>query len=402
MGDEIARLKTCCFGELLNSTERYLAGLRKNRDEIISLLRHLEKLEVTEVVHPCLYKTCLEARRLLVEKMTRVMTEFDNAKLRSPSDIAEVKEKITQTLARVGHIMKAHGEKPSMLFEREMKTLKRLLAELCRTANAFIKTIQKFEPRIEKLNRLQIGLEEYTKMCAELKQCKKRLEEMYEKVQEARADLEEKRLETKELVESGPYSKAVELSEAIRKIDAQKAYEKHAFEKRLHAVSKVLRKVGKIKESELSKDERNMLAVIVHDPVAVLETKQKALAAQRLLEFVLKILEVSELVEGKKKQKLVRELRSIVSDGFVVKTFEKIADLEMKRKQLLDEFEEKPQIRHAKLEATRMEIEERIKNIETQIHQEKRRIAVLTERVQRLESEIAGMSREIGLTVTFS
>lgn len=68
-------------------------------------------------------------------------------------------------------------------------------------------------------------------------------------------------------------------------------------------------------EKELSRERRLLISVLIHEPASVLDTEEKARAAQSLLEVVLTVAESEQIEKDKKKQeKMMAELRRLISE----------------------------------------------------------------------------------------
>ncbi len=401
VGKEVEKRKTEQLEKFKNFAKEPLRKLQHQRAEILKVLKQLKESEVSEEIHPGLYRASIEARRLLVEKTTRVLEEVKIGELKALDDITTLKERLERISTQTAHAILAHGKRPSIVFGREMRALKTAIIEFQQTVNEITKKIEEMSPVIEQLNLLKAKTESYQQLKIEMIEREKQLATLRNRKKELEAEAEKKQKEAEIFARSPHYREAEELAKKIREVEAEIARIQHEFETRVHTVNRLLRKIRKVVEKELSRERRLLISVLIHEPASVLDTEEKARAAQSLLEVVLTVAESEQIEKDKKKQeKMMAELRRLISEKTIESTFNRIRSLQSEKEKLLARWEKEPELEYARIKSAARELEEQTKQIEKEIQ--------LMEsmshggKVNQLQEEIKQIGKELGMEITFS
>ena len=123
---EARKLKREALENARRNTEPLLERITRIKENIISLVESLAQAESTEEVHPRLYKSAIEARRLLVDKATRAAKEINPPSRPTWQELMD----FNRSLARASNLLSessiSHGRYVGTLFRREMQQLMQL------------------------------------------------------------------------------------------------------------------------------------------------------------------------------------------------------------------------------------------------------------------------------------
>ena len=212
VGKEVEKRKTEQLEKFKNFAKEPLRKLQHQRAEILKVLKQLKESEVSEEIHPGLYRASIEARRLLVEKTTRVLEEVKIGELKALDDITTLKERLERISTQTAHAILAHGKRPSIVFGREMRALKTAIIEFQQTVNEITKKIEEMSPVIEQLNLLKAKTESYQQLKIEMTEREKQLATLRNRKKELEAEAEKKQKEAEIFARSPHYREAEELA----------------------------------------------------------------------------------------------------------------------------------------------------------------------------------------------
>lgn len=402
---KLSKLKSEQLEEVRRNLSGYLEGVRRERGRILKALEELSKAETSEEIHPGLYKSALEARRLLVEKLTRPVSDLSIHDISSLDEVLSIRESLGKIANSTSESIFAHGRRAGAVFSKEVKLVRSALRDFHQAIKETVGVINSLTPRMELITQLSARLGSYQALKEEQKELSDRIQELKRRREELEKTISQKRKDLESFKASTQYQRTEELSREMKEIERKISETKRAFEAELSKLNRALRKIERFLEhrkEEMSKDRKILLRVLIHEPLGVLETEEKARAAQALLTELLPLMDEIEIEKDPNEQsKVLSIFQRMVAEDFFTRFYGKLQQLEREKNQVLGQWEDEPGLKLARMEEEikRFEVEQsrllqEIQTVERKLQEE----GALRE----LEKEMQEIAEKLSIKLTFS
>ena len=302
---EIERLSLDALSERLSGTrkkkvEYFARQLKPLFDEIagrsktlLDSLRELSSSEPSEDVHPSLLKSATEARKLLVDKINRAISDLGRCSDFSSEDLLNFDERIYKTVNLTTDAMRTHGRYVSLVYGQKslaVETGVRELHELfMRTRTAIKVAID----RVQSIDSVISEIDAITRLRREAKEIQDHVESEKSRVVEVESLLKDDKEKLTKLRASEEFKLAADSINKVELIKKEINQARDLAVSRISEMSRPFRKLDKLIASGVhstGKETIKILRLCVNSPVEVIDSDENIARLETLLR------ETSELI----------------------------------------------------------------------------------------------------------
>ena len=407
LGERVDKLKQEKLSDAKSKLNAMLDRLSEERGALLNELKTFSEAEPAEEVYLGLRKTALEARRLLVDKLTRAVTDIERRGKFSTDDLATLGGKLTKMVNLTTDAIVTHSRYVQALFGPPFNAIElrlRRLHGLVREANVLI----------EGTLREMRSLDSITSKISSQKELLKRVEDMRTNAKslESQVVVLEKLIENESdqltrLINSEEFKGLDASGRELERIEREIAHVKGAVSSAISGLSRPLRKMEKLitmGECQMDREVIKVLELCIENPLDVLSSDEKIASANALLQKMIELLEEEKISMGdRERSKRIKLARELLEEKKLLKLKERLthlqADIETQKrareqtsllKQKAD-FEESIEKYRADIKRTRETIEE--------LHREsqlaEKDIDKNLREIEKLSTEIIGVTVEL-------
>ncbi|KXB01962.1 hypothetical protein AKJ44_01790, partial [candidate division MSBL1 archaeon SCGC-AAA261F17] len=166
--------------------EAPLKRIIKTSGKIRRLIDDLEDAETTEEVHPRIYKSASEEKRLLIKKTRRALKKLDAPSSPTWGRLSKFSSSLTRSINLLGKASSSHRLRVATLFEGRMKRLEDLLDNLQTASKDFNETLANTNTRLNELDELSSTLSEREDLLRRSTALEKRINSLVDEIVEKR------------------------------------------------------------------------------------------------------------------------------------------------------------------------------------------------------------------------
>jgi hypothetical protein len=390
--ERVEKLKLDEMGRFQQVLQEPFKRFAQIKEQLMGEIRELSRSEGSAEIHPGLYKSALEARRLLVEKLTRLLSEFTPRGATSLGELSAMKESLARLVNLTTQAVSTHGRYTRAAFAKHMKSIGISLSELHRVAREIVGIIDNTAERVRAIDRLSSKVNSLLALRTEIGKTVDNIEGQRSKASELEKVVGAKRLELSQFLESDDFKRVQELSERIKKVEDEVATLRRTTEGKISGLNRTLRKFEKMVTSgkqKLTKEQRVILKLLIQDPTSLLSTREKAEAAQSFLAFIFPLLELGEIERDERERaKRLETFRGILEENLLSACQRKIEELERQRGELLSSWEKLPHLR-------RGELQQAVKDAEADLARSKAEMGAAEEKLKSMRKEFERKKPEV-------
>lgn len=398
---EARKLKREALENARRNTEPLLERITRIKENIISLVESLAQAESTEDVHPRLYKSAMEARRLLVDKATRAAKEINPPSRPTWQELMD----FNRSLARASNLLSessiSHGRYVGTLFRREMQQLMQLTnrlqslrAQLNDTLNRGKSSSRRFEDISMKIARRR----ELTQKTVELRGRKKTLEDRIANLEKAHA---EESKELKNLVESEGFKALEGLKQKRRETEQELQRMRNSIRSTISGLSRPLRKMRKLASTgnyPLGRDMIKTLDSYLDYPLKTFLSEDEGHPKlTELLKHLQRVMEEEKIkLDSRERRKTNERVKDILEHKTLAKLMAGYEREESRLKELEERRKSSPLLdRKDKLERSISEHESKLDSAKRDLKTVQDELAEAQKKVEGVTSELKETSRSV-------
>jgi hypothetical protein len=398
---EARKLKKDAIESAKRNTEPLLEEIRRIKENIISLVESLAQAESTDEIHPRLYKSAMEARRLLVDKATRAAKEINPPSGPTWQELMDFNKSLVRTSNLLSKATISHGRYVRTLFRREIEQLMQLtnrlqslIAQLNSTLNQGKSRSQKFEDIPAKIARRR----ELTQKTEELQGREKTLKDRIAKLEKTRA---EESKELKNLVESEDFKALEGLKQKRREIERELRRMRNSIRSSISGLSRPFRKMRKLASTgdyPLGRDMIKTLDSYLDDPLKTSFSEDEGHPKLTdLLENLQKVVEEEKIkLDSRERRKTNERAKDILEHKTLAKLRAGYEREESRLKELEERRKSSPLLdRKDKLEHSISEHESKLDSAKSDLKAIQDELAEVKKQVEGVTSELKETSRSV-------
>jgi chromosome segregation ATPase len=369
--EQILKLKQERLAETSSKLNDVLGRLSEERNTFLNELKNLSEAEAAEGVYPALYKSAIEARRLLVDKLTRSLIKFQPQAEISTDMLTSLDEKLTKMVNFTTHAITTHGRYVRMVFGSRMNALQlrlRYLHGLVKEAHALIEEALK---KTRSLDSLLSKVESQMELLHRIDAMRDESESMRGRITELEKSIENENTKLARLMESEEFKRAGSLRDEIQRIEQEITRMRDAIASTLSSIGRPLRKMEKLVTSgkyEMNRELEIVLKLCTRDPLAIISSDEKVSAAQSLLQRMSSLLEEGKInLSERDRAKRIEMVREIVREERLAKFKKRLEQLRGEKEERLRVWEQLPHLRKSELEQAIEKYRAEMKAMQTRI-----------------------------------
>ena len=363
----------------------------------------LSKAEPKEEVYPGLYKSAMEARRLLVEKLTRATTATEL----EGKDIADFRKFQGSTLKAADLAVGAvatHGRYVRMLFPSHARSIELGVRELEGLAMRFHATLQKTLEDLRPLDSTasEISLqhkliERRGELLAEIESMEKNTKALDERLVAERASLEQLR-------QSEGFKRFGDCRRGIERIDHEIYLVEGEATRVISTFSRTLKKMRKLSmtgKHEVGGEVADALEFCIERPLEAFSSDEKLEATAALIQSMLELIESGKIgLDARDRQKNLERGRSLLRGGELPKLRSRLERLHAERATLWDEYQRWPLLRReTELERAIGELESSLKSVGKSLERARHEVKRCGEELMGKKLELEREAGKIGMRI---
>ena len=398
MADVRERLKKIKAEKLENGGPKLnalIAQMAKARETLLEELKALADAEPTEVIHSGLLKSATEARKLLIDKITRGLSEVTDAPEFSDAALASFDERLTRVTNLTTDAMVAHGRYVGSVFGSRFSSVRLYLRELHDIFRQAHTTIADITHESKSLDPILAEMESLVETVQNTGKMQEKIKSLEEQTKEAEETLKSERARLNQLESSEEFKRATdsvwEVNQTKLEINRVEGEVIGAFSE----ISRPLRKLGNLVASgkhQMDRDLIKALDLCIESPLETIVSDEKVSATETLLKETSRLLSEHkiDLEERERRKKLERTQQLAAALGDYKKR------LELLNKQL----EVQTQVsKHSVLKQV-TELKHSISQNETRLNQTKTLTEEIDQKLKQTKNDIEKKRAELERSVS--
>ncbi len=356
------------------------------QEKIKNLKTDFETAEPEEDVHPNLYKSSKEAKRLLLSKMDRAIE-----KINVPDDVKwdpllDFNRALQDAVNLLKNAKVSHGGQVSALFEQEMRNFTKLTNDLQSLSKDLNTSLRKTKLKIDEFDELSDKITKRKELLEQQEELKEELEDLKEQRREVKDELERERESLESLKKSERFEELREINERIENLSQKKEKTLKKIDSKISDLARPLRKMSKMIERDehmVGKDVLDALDYYLEDPgeTAVYEAEEDLSKLKKLFEELETVLEDKMELGDRERRKRLEEVRNILNNRKIKELRDKFFEIEEKIKNLGEERETSSLL-------------EKKENLEESIQDKESELEKINDRIENLEGEIEELDNQ--------
>jgi len=376
----------------------------EKRDRILSGLKNLGAAESTEEVHAGLYKAVDEARRLLINKLTRALQSIRPPNTTTSSDLVAFDSSLRRAINLTTDATAAHYYHVARLFAQHLNIIKSYLRELQNSAKDIHITVEKTLSEIRSLDDVSSKIALNTNLVQQSENLRTNIAPLEQRVIDLEGRINTERAQLAQLIDDKEFKQLERFQQELKQIEHELSQAKAVAAHTILNFSRPLRKMRKLVtdgEYQIDRETARILEICIENPIDIFQSDEKLAATAVLLRKMVELIEKGKIsLETREYKKRVKDARSIIENKTLVELKENIERLNS-RKQALDDLQRSPliqkktELEHA-LERHKLDLE----HVKKSLEELRRDLQRSDEEIDKNKNELEGAaSKVMGTTV---
>lgn len=370
-----------------------LKVIRDTQEKIGRLIDNLEDAETTEEVHPRIYKSGMEEKRLLVKKTRRAL-----GKLRLPTSqnwgkLNDFSQSLARSINLLGEASASHRLRVATLFEDRMNKFGKLLDRLRDAGRDFDAILSNASDRISELDELSTILKEREDTLNRVTALRKRIESLERRINERQETFEKTEDSLESLKKSKQFKTLEEEKQDRKQIKSRLKSVRNSIKSSVSGISRPLRKMKKMIQREeyaTSYDVLNALNSYLDNPFQAAKSEEEGLPKFRTMLKELRELMKSEMkLSDRERRKKLAAVDKLLKENTVSRLLSEYVEKKAELERLREKRRESPLLeRKRKLEKT-------LRNTRSDLESTKKDLDEAKERLIKTQENIAKETRNL-------
>ncbi|RLG57098.1 MAG: hypothetical protein DRN83_02650 [Hadesarchaea archaeon] len=384
--------------------EQIKPGIDKVMNEIIEskkiILNDLKKLaeaRQSEEIHPKLLKSANEARKLLIEKINRGLSNIGRYSELSIEALNIVNRNLAKSVNLTTDAVMIHGRYVRAVFEPEFATLQYNLRRLHDVAKMTNEKINAAINKMVRLNSLSSEINSLTNMVSSSEKIRDEVEKLKVLAKKIENHVEDEKRKLEHLVAGEEFKRASDAEQERERVGSEIANLEEAVKNMFSDVNRGLRKFENLLSSgKLCTDREKMkiLEVCINNPHEILSSDEKISATEKLLHEVTKFLEEGKIeIEDRKRRKKLESMRKLPTKLWELKHRLDVLKDRLKTLQLNKDHSIELQI--SGLKQSIAEQKSKLDQVKTSIEELKRKLEIVEKEMEEKRANIEKLAEEI-------
>ncbi|MEW5994374.1 MAG: hypothetical protein AB1744_08255, partial [Candidatus Zixiibacteriota bacterium] len=263
--------------EIQSKLGQLLGRFAGERKALLNEVKTLSEAEATEEIHPGLYKSSLEARRLFIEKMMHSLVEFRHPKEVSSESLAALDERLTNMVNQTTNAIATHARQIRAVFGSRFNPISFYLKPLHDTAKEIHTTIQDILKEMRSLDSLSAKVQTQTELLGYIDEMKNKVKSLEEQILKLQISMDDEKASLKQLLGSVDFKNADSLREQIKNVDQETAQVRNEIQGVFSNMSRPLRKMEKVVATGKYPIDRDIVVILklcIQDPLSAISSEE--------------------------------------------------------------------------------------------------------------------------------
>lgn len=275
-----------------------LEEISRGRDALLYNLRELASFEPGEDIHPSLLKSATEARKLLIDKISRAVSGLGAPSDFSNEALSTFNERLSKSVNLTTDAMTAHGRYVKAVFEQKaaaleyrIRNLQQLLMQARTSVQESVKEISSLDSIISTINWLVEAEKEVNGIHDNIRSLESR-------VKEIEVILKEEEDKLGKIKSSDDFKLAQDSLKNLARIENDINRLRGTAVSRISDMSRPFRKLEKLVQSggcSLEKEKVEALKTCINDPVAIISSDENIERLESLLRETAELLRSGDI-----------------------------------------------------------------------------------------------------------
>ncbi len=376
---------------LLQDTEKdyqpILEKVSNIRKKMESLNKDLENAEPEEEVHPNIYKSANEGRRLLINKVDRAVEKLEVPSDPTWNDLLGFNESLLDAVNLLENAKFSHGEQVAALFENELSRMSRLVRSLSSVSNELNDSLRKVKSKSEDLEDIKNKIENRENLMSKRDHLEEKIDILRNKKEEMEYEIEKEREKLLSLKKSDRFKELDDIKGEIDELSHKKEKIRKEIDSNISELARPLRKMSKMIERDehmVSSEVLEAIDLYQENPVqAALEEEEGLPKLKAMLRELEGVLEDKMKLSNREREKRLEEVRYMIESEKVKRLREDYLRAVKEVENLKKEIDDSPLL-------------EKKERLETSIKNKKLEIEEFEEKITKKEEELKDVNEQIG------
>lgn len=396
---EIGGLKKDAIGGAERAAGPLLERLATLRDRLRAEAEALSRAESREEVHPRLYKSAGEARRLLIDKMSRAADGMDPPSKPTWEDLQSFNPALTRAVNLLSSAAVSHGRYVGMLFGREMQVIGELTQRAQVAAGRLNDALEGAKSRIRELDETSSAVKQYRGLVQRSKTLRDRQESLEARAEELKKAQAGKAKELKRLTKGDDFRKLEDLKKRRAEIEEDLKEVQSSINSTVSSIARPLRKMRKLAmagEYPLDRETHNGLDSYLDDPFQAAFSEAEGLPKfASILQHLQKVIQDEKIkLRSRERRKKLEHINELLERRALAGLREKHERLEAELKAAREKYEQSPLLKQ------RSQLESSLESHKSDLKRTKDEIAAAREELGEVQRELEEIKQKIKKTAS--
>lgn len=387
------------LSDIQSKLDSVLGRISSERKAILDELKNLYQAESSERVHPGIYKSSMEGRRLFIDKMSRALADFQSNVGNSTESMTSLDDRLAKMVNFTTETIKTHSRFVRVLFNQQMNVLQLQLRQLHNSAKEVHNLIKEAVEKARSLDAVLSKVEAQIELSCRIENMGAETKSLKEKVPQLEKIVKDEKERLERLMKSEEFGQIGSLGHEIKQVEDKISNVKNSITSELSSLSRPLRKMEKLVNSEKYQLERDLFFVLklcTQDPLEVIATNEKITATESVLKKLLTLLEEGKIeLSDKERSKRMETAREIVEKAKLKKYKEQLEHLQNEREERLRVWEKLPHMRKSEIEHSIQKNQSELDSVRATIEELGQKSKAAAEEVERNRPELEKLASGI-------
>lgn len=367
--------------------EAPLKRIIKTSDRIGRLIDDLEDAETSEEVHPRIYKSASEEKRLLIKKTRRALKKLEAPSSPTWGRLNKFSQSLSRSMNLLGEASSSHRLRVATLFEGRMKRLGDLLDNLQTASKDFNETLTNTNTRLNELDELSSTLSERDDLLRRSTALEKRIDSLKRRINDKQEALRKTRDSLEGLKKSDQFELLEESKEKRKRIKSKLNRIENSIQSSVSGISRPLRKMKKMIQREeyaTSYDVLDALNSYLSDPFEAAKSEEEGLPKLRAMLQELKGLMEGEMkLSDRERRKKLETVEKLLEEHTVSKLLSEYREKKREMIELKEKRTESPLLKRKR------ELERSLKSTKSNLESTEKNLDEAKERLTKTKEDLA-------------
>jgi len=312
----------------------FFEKISERREWILAELKSLAVAESAEEVHPGLYKTVDEAKRLLIDKLTRALINIRPLGDATSTDLVAFDSALTKSVNLSTDAIVAHGRFVARLFTSQLHLIESRLREMHGLSRDVHIAVEKVLAEIRSLEDISSKIMLQTDFIQRSGNLRTDIASFEKRIKELEENIGVEKTQLTQLKNSEEFKQLENTQRELERIEHEFSRAKAVAAYTIANFSRPLRKMRKLmtEEQQMNRETAETLELCIENPLEVFLSDEKLAATTTLLQKMLGLIESDKIsLNARERRKRIEDVHAILENETLVKLKQDLEQLRTKK-----------------------------------------------------------------------